>query len=122
MSDFDFEDSGFEEFSKLMTEFSAKASDVNVLDVLRVGAEEFINDLERLPRPKSQISKPGYTHLVDSFGYRTNGKEIEAGWGKYYGPMVENGTTNMSARPHLKPLWQQNEKKYYAAMQKKLFD
>ena len=64
MSDFEFEDSGFDEFAKMMSAFSQKASDENILDVLKTGAEAFILDLSKLPKPRSQISKPGYTHLL----------------------------------------------------------
>lgn len=38
------------------------------------------------------------------------------GWGKYYGPMLEHGTKKMSAKAHLKPLFEQNKERYYKKM------
>lgn len=84
------------------------------------GAKEFVKDALKLPKPMSKIKKAGYTHLVRSFAYRKRNKEIEAGWGKYYGPMVEHGTVNMNANPHIYPLWDQNREKYYKKMLTKL--
>lgn len=51
---------------------------------------------------------------------RTQG-EIKVGWGKYYGPMVEHGTKKMTARAHLKPLFEQNKEKYYRKMTEQIF-
>ena len=93
----------------------------NVQDVLEVGADAFTKDLLKLPKPKSRIRKSGYTHLIDSFSFRkSRNKEVEVGWGKYYGRMVEGGTSKMNARPHLKPTWEQNKEKYYTLMLRKL--
>lgn len=92
----------------------------NPTDILEVGAKEFINDLLKLPKPISKIRKAGYTHLVDSFAYKVKKDEVEAGWGKYYGPMVEHGTTKMNEQPHLYPLWNKNKEKYYKSMLTKL--
>lgn len=41
---------------------------------------------------------------------------IDVGWGKYYGPMLEHGTKKMSAKAHLKPLFEQNKERYYKKM------
>ena len=47
-------------------------------------------------------------------------KEIEIGWGKYYGPMVERGTIKMkSSHPHLVPLWNRNSKRYIESFKKR---
>ena len=117
MSDF----YGYEGFQDLINEFEEYIkSTENVTEVLEVGAEEFVFDLRKLPKPISKIKKSGYTHLVNTFAYKTRNKEVEVGWGKYYGPMVENGTKKMSARPHLKPLWNRNKEKYYKKMITKL--
>ena len=87
---------GYEGFKDLadIIEYYAKGAD-NVVDVLETGASEFTSDLLKLPRPISKIRKAGYTHLVRTFAYRKKKDEIEVGWGKYYGPMVENGTVKM---------------------------
>ena len=73
-----------------------------------------------MPKPISKIRKTGYMHLIDSFAYRKKKNEIEVGWGKYYGPMLEHGTENMNANPHVYPLWNRNKEKYYKTMLTKL--
>lgn len=92
----------------------------NAMIGIEAGAKEFVNDALKLPKPMSKIKKAGYTHLIRSFTYRKKEKEIEAGWGKYYGPMVEHGTVNMNANPHVYPLWDKNREKYYKTMLTKL--
>ena len=62
-----FADEGFNEFSKMLEEFSKKADEEKVLDVIEIGAKAFVDDLLKLPKPRSDISKSGYTHLIDSF-------------------------------------------------------
>lgn len=109
---------GFEELANLLERYSKGAE--NVLDGLEVGAKEFIKDALKLPKPMSRIKKAGYTHLVETFAYRTKEKEVEAGWGKYHGPMVEHGTKKMRAQPHLVPLWEKNKERYYKTMLTKL--
>lgn len=109
---------GFQDLSKMLEDCINKVE--NVVDILEVGAKELVNDALKLPKPMSNIRKAGYTHLVNSFSYRKKNNEIEAGWGKYYGPMVENGTVKMNARPHLYPLWEKNKEKYYKTMITKL--
>lgn len=109
---------GFQDLSKMLEDCINKVE--NIVDILEVGAKEFVNDTLKLPKPMSNIRKAGYTHLVNSFSYRKKNNEIEAGWGKYYGPMVENGTVKMNARPHLYPLWEKNKEKYYKTMITKL--
>ncbi len=110
--------SGFEALSEILEKYSDNVD--NFIDVLEVGAKEFIKDLLKLPKPISKIRKTGYTHLINSFAYRKKKDEIEAGWGKYYGPMVEHGTINMNANPHVYPLWDKHKEKYYKTMVTKL--
>jgi len=106
--------SGFEILAETLEKYIGAAE--NSMDILEAGAKEFINDALKLPKPMSRIRKAGYTHLVRSFAYRKKTKEIEAGWGKYYGPMLEHGTKKMEAKPHLEPLWDRNKEKYYKKM------
>lgn len=113
-----YEFDGFEDLSKMLEEYIDKVE--NIVDVLEVGVKEFVNDLLKLPKPISKIRKSGYTHLVKTFSYRKKDKEIEVGWGKYYGPMLESGTKNMNAQPHVYPLWDKNKEKYYKTMITKL--
>lgn len=112
---------GYEGFQDLVDilENYAKGAD-NFIDVLETGAKEFVNDLLKIPKPMSKIRKAGYTHLVRSFAYRKKKDEIEIGWGKYYGPMVEHGTKKMDENPHVYPLWDKNKEKYYKTMLTKL--
>ena len=110
--------SGFEALSEELEKYLDKVD--NAVEVLETGAEAFVNDALKLPKPMSKIRKSSYTHLVRSFALRKKDKEIEVGWGKYYGPMVEHGTKNMDANPHISPLWEKNKEKYYKIMLTKL--
>lgn len=117
-----FDDSGMEDFEEMLKQYSAKADPENALDAIETGAKEFVNDLLKLPKPRSEVKKPGYTHLISTFAKERARGEIKVGWGKYYGPMVERGTKKMAARAHLKPLFEQNKEKYYRKMTEKIFD
>ncbi len=109
---------GFQDLADIIEKYAQGAD--NFMDGLEAGAKEFVKDLLKLPKPMSKIRKAGYTHLVNSFAYRKKKNEIESGWGKYYGPMVENGTEKMDEQPHLYPLWNKNKGKYYKTMLTKL--
>lgn len=110
---------GFEELIEDLERYIAKVEKPE--DIIEVGVKEFIKDLKKLTKPMSQIRKNGYTHLINTFSYRKKGKEFEVGWGKYYGPMVENGTKNMTSRTHLRPCFERNKNKYYRKMFEKTF-
>lgn len=114
-------DAGLDDFEKMIREYAEKATAEKALDAVEAGAKEFLNDLLKLPKPRSEISKPGYTHLVDSFALKREENEIKAGWGKYYGPMVEHGTKKMPKKAHLVPLFEQNKEKYYKKMTEQIF-
>lgn len=109
---------GFQDLADIIERYAKNAD--NITEVLEVGAKEFVNDLLKLPKPISKIRKTGYTHLINSFSYRKKKNEIEVGWGKYYGPMVEHGTVKMDENPHVYPLWDKNKEKYYKTMLTKL--
>ena len=91
-------------------------------NIIEIGVKEFVKDLKKLPKPISKIKRSGYTHLIDTFSYRKRRKEFEAGWGKYYGPLVEGGTVKMGSRPHLKPCFERNKEKYYTKMLDKFYN
>lgn len=110
--------SGFQDLANVLNGYMKNIENPN--EILLVGAKEFVDDLLKLPRPISRIRKSGYVHLIDSFAYKEKKKEIEVGWGKYYGPMVEHGTRKMSENPHVYPLWDKNKEKYYKKMLTKL--
>ena len=108
---------GILELNDILQDYIEKiSSDDKVLNVMQVGADAFTRDLLKLPRPISSARKLGYTHLVKTFANTRKKKEIEVGWGKYYGRMVEDGTKKMKSQQHLKPLWNKNEEKYYKLM------
>lgn len=107
---------GFDILEDTIKKYAEKADDGKILDILESGAEEFVTILLKLPRPRSDIKASGYTHLVDSFASRRNKNQVEVGWGKYYGPLVERGTTKMRATPHLKPAWEKNKEQIYNKM------
>lgn len=116
-----FDTEGLEEFQNIMEEFAQVLDPQNVIKVLKKGADAFTSDLLKLPRPRSRIHAAGYTHMVDVFANRVRGSEVEVGWGKYYGPMVEHGTVRMRAQPHLKPAFNSNSQKYYKIMTEELW-
>lgn len=115
----------FDETLELQKQLESIIDNVNnVEDILEVGAKEFVKDLLKLTKPKSKIMKSNYTHLVDSFFYQKSkkySKEVEVGWGKYYGPFVEKGTSRHSAKPHLQPLFNLNKNKYYGLMIEQIY-
>lgn len=110
--------SGFEAMSEILEKYIDGAD--NAVDVLETGAKEFVGDLLKLSKPISKIRKSGYTHLIKCFAYKKKNKEVEAGWGKYHGPMLEHGTVKMNAQEHLYPVWDRNKEKYYKKMLTKL--
>lgn len=111
---------GFDDFSKLLEKYIGKTEKENVMQALEIGAEELARDVRALPKPRRPGG--GRTHMLDSVATKRRGEEIEVGWGKYYGPFVENGTRKMGAQPHMKPTFNKNKEKYYRKMQKALFD
>lgn len=110
---------GFDAFQELLKKY--EVSEEEVLKAMEQGAKEMCMDLRKLPRPRSNIRKAGYTHLLDTFSYKRKRGEVEVGWGKYYGPMVENGTVRASASPHMKPYFKANQNKIYNSIVNKLW-
>lgn len=121
MSDAEFFDSGFEELEEQLSNFLKDIEDP--ITILEVGAKALVNDVRKLPKPRSKMSGVGYTHLIDTVTYRRTGKEIETGWGKYYGPMVEKGTKRMKkgGTPHLSTTFERNKERYYEKMIEKIY-
>lgn len=118
MNDF-YEDEGFDALQKILSEYDLK--DEIVLNGLEKGAEKLAEDVRKLPKPRSQIAKAGYTHLLDTVTHKRTNKDVEIGWGKYYGPMVETGTTKMKGVPHIKTTFEKNKNKYYEIMKNAIF-
>ncbi len=110
---------GFDELFNEVNMFISKTE--NYLDILEIGANEFVKDLLKLTKPYSKIHKSGYTHIVDTFTYRKTNVDVGVGWGKYYGLMLEDGTKKMKSQPHLRPTFNQNKNKYYSKMLDKFY-
>lgn len=120
MSDYiDTDLKGFDDLSELLKEY--EVTEEEAIQALETVAKEFVADVRKLPKPRSQVSKAGYTHLIDTTTYKRKRNEIEIGWGKYYGPMVENGTTKMRGTPHIKSNFNNNLLKYYKMIDTQLF-
>ncbi len=120
-----FEFQGYLDLSKQLEKILDSTD--KVMDYQEEIAQDFVDDLLKLPKPMSDIKKAGYTHLVRTFSYERNEKkkDIVVGWGKYYGRMVEQGThpekgKEHPAQPHMRPMWDDNEKKYVDKIRKKL--
>ena len=91
-----------------------KLAGMDFTDIAVQIASDFAKDVNKLPSPRSNVVKSGYTHLLDSVQYARGGNEVMVGWGVYYGRMVEFGTTKMQARPHMYPLWNEKKNDYYS--------
>lgn len=117
MSDLHIDTDGFKELEELLEQYADKTE--NVMEILEAGAKELVSDIRRLPKPRSSVRKSGYTHLLDTITYQKINGEIEVGWGKYFGPMVEKGTNKMAGIPHFAPTLRRNKEKYYDAMLRK---
>ena len=117
MGDLRVEADGMKDLEDLLAEYVKKIE--NPTEILEVGAKALAEDVRRLPKPRSMVKKGGYTHLLDTVAYQKRNGEIEVGWGKYYGPMVEKGTKKMKGTPHFSPTFKKNKEKYYDAMLRK---
>lgn len=114
---------GFEELQQLLIEEARKVDKENLKQALLAGATELASDANKLPKPISRINSPGYTHLLSSISARMmqgGATGAEVGWGKFYGRMVEKGTSKMDPRAHLIPLYERNAKNYYQTIVDKI--
>ena len=120
---------GFKELEDELKSYIQKAE--KPLEILVIGAKEFVKDLAKLSKPKSEIKKSGYTHLIDTFAYRVTKNDVEVGWGKWYGKIIEYGFNlkikNHSkkmhiTRKHFRPVFDRNKDNYYKKMIDKFYD
>lgn len=58
-SEITFDGGGFEDFEELLKQYSENVSPDKALDAVEEGAKEFVNDLLRLPKPRSRSPKRG---------------------------------------------------------------
>ena len=115
---------GINDLESELAEILAATEDDNIHNSLEMGAKLLASDIKRLPKPRSKISKAGYTHILDTVGVwrdelKTHSK-VRLGWKKYYGPILEHGSYKMGSQPHLKPTWARNKAKYQKEMIKNL--
>lgn len=115
---------GIDDLADELAEILKQTDENQIEKTLEIGAEELAKDVSRLPKPRSQISTSGYTHLLDTVSTwkadLESGTKVRVGWKKYYGPILEHGSSKMAARPHLKPIWNRNKNKYQEKMIKYL--
>ena len=71
MSEVEFYTDGFDELSKLIEKMADQAKGEKVLETLETGAEQLEKDVRALPKPRSEVRKAGYTHLLDTVTHRT---------------------------------------------------
>lgn len=115
---------GFLDLEEELSGYLDKVSNQGVSDILKIGADEFRDDLLRLPSPRSKINSSGHSHLLDTFATKAEDTGWLVGWGKYYGPIIEHGwngagrnhKSSHSAIPHFKPTFNSNREKYYKDM------
>lgn len=116
------ESDGLEGFEELLENILESVEEKNIVKALEKTAKKLVRDVKTLPKPRSQTRKAGYTHLLNTATSRTVKNEVEVGWGKYYGPMLERGTRKMpKGAPHYTKVYERNKKIYYTDMQKELF-
>lgn len=118
MSDFVKADiDGFDEMQEELEKLAESVDEDKVLDAMQKGADELVNDVRALPKPRSKLGG-GHTHMLDSVTSQRASDAIEVGWGKYYGKIVENGHLSVtghwvSAQPHMQPTFDSNKERYY---------
>ena len=110
---------GFDDLAKMLKQY--EVTEEETMQALEAGAKEFVSDVRKLPKPRSQVRVSGYAHLIDTVTYKRNRNELEVGWGKYYGPMVEHGTMRMKGTPHIKTTFERNKGKYFKTIKNRLF-
>lgn len=112
---------GLKSISQYCEDVHYKFEPDTVQECIMTGAQLLVEDVSRLPRPRSKINSVGYTHLLDSIfaDESTKDESVYVCWGKHYGPFVENGTHSSKgkqkgrAQPHLKGTFDQNPERYY---------
>ena len=123
------EKSGYDDLEKELEDMMKEMDDESITNTLKTGAEEFRDDLLKLPSPRSRINAAGHTHLLDTFATKQEGTGWLVGWGRYYGPIIEHGWSGAgkshkskhSAIPHFHPTFARNKEKYYNDMISKIF-
>ena len=97
MNEDDFYSAGMNEFQKIIQEYQEKFEQSRIEAAMMDGAEQLARDVRALPKPRSQIRKSGYTHLLDTVSAR-KGKNGKILWPDGRGRNTENECTAASAR------------------------
>lgn len=102
------------DFTEVIDEYIKKTGEHEANEIILSATKQYVADLNSLSSPMSKVRKGGYTHLIRTFGSRISPrhKDVEVGWGKYYGPIVEK------RRPHMRPAYNANAEKYIEAIRK----
>jgi len=125
---------GLDAFEKELSGWLKAATPETANAVLETAAEALVQDVRKLPKPRSQMGG-SHTHLLDTIQKEKLSYGWAVGWGKYYGPIVEkgskgikkgttgksksgriitwaNGTRGMAAQPHLRATYDKNRATY----------
>lgn len=70
MNEDDFYSAGMNEFQKIIQEYQEKFEQSRIEAAMMDGAEQLARDVRALPKPRSQIRKSGYAHLLDTVSAR----------------------------------------------------
>lgn len=108
---------GFQELSEELAEISKSTTESVRREALDDGAEIIVARARQLaPRDTGLLKSEGIVKGDN------DGDSIKVGWTKdgFYGRFLENGTSKMAPRPHLRPAWEQEKTAVLDAMQKKM--
>lgn len=115
---------GFLDLEEELSDYLKALDDQEISQTLKTGADEFKNDLGKLPKPRSRINTGSHTHILDTFATKQEDTGWLVGWGKYYGPILEHGwknagsgkTSSHGSMAHFYSCFKQNREKYYKDM------
>lgn len=116
-----YNEAGFDELEQMLKDYADEVSPEKLGQVLKTGADDFISDVRALPKPRSRVTSPRHTHMLDTMDSKEENGRILIGWGVYYGPILEHGSKKMQPHMHLHPTWEGNKEKYYKTMTDKLW-
>ena len=94
---------GFAELSQELNEIAKDCSETKRKQALEKGNDIIVKDARmRAPVRTGLLSRQGIVSEI------INADEVDIGWTEdaFYGRFLENGTSKMSARPHLRPAYE----------------
>ena len=108
---------GFQEFSEELTELAKSTSEPYRKEALDAGGEIIVERARQLvPVDTGLLQREGIVKGDN------DGNSIQVGWTKdgFYGRFLENGTSKMSPRPHIRPAYEQKKREVWDVMEKKM--